>query len=181
MDRVQDAKGLVAEFETVESLIRGIEIMRSHGYRELEAHLPFPSPAVIKALDLRESSVPFLTLVGGLLGMAAGYGIPWWTNAVDYPVNVGGRPDHAVPAFIPLTFETGVLVAGTFAFFGFLWLCRLPSLWHPIMEVEGFHRTTTDRYWLRVEATDGKFGPERTREHLRELDPLRIEAYGDME
>lgn len=176
----ESAKGLVAEFDSVDALVAAIGELRRLGYRELDAHLPFPSDEVVKALDPPKSKVPLLTLVGGLLGMALGYVVPWWTNAVDYPLNVGGRPDNALPAFVPLIFETGVLFAGTFAFFGMLFLCKLPRLWHPIMEVEGFHRTTTDRFWVSIESGDPKFDFDDTTGHLLRLEPIRVERYGGL-
>lgn len=177
---MRDPRGLIAEFETVEELVSGIEELRRLGYRALDAHTPFSSDEVIEALELPRSRVPLIVLIGGLVGMTLGYGIPWLTNVVDYPLNVGGRPNNAVPAFIPLVFETGVLVAATFGFFGFLFLCKLPRLWHPIMDVQGFERATTDRFWLSVSSEDAKFDFERTIDDLLALSPLRVERFGEM-
>lgn len=177
---VSDKQGLVAEFETVEELTEAIKNMRGRGYRDLDAHMPFPADEVIEALELPRSKVPLFVLIGGLVGMTVGYAIPYLTNVVDFPLNVGGRPDNAIPAFVPLVFETGVLFAATFGFFGYLWLCGLPRLWHPILEVEGFERHSTDRFFLNVESTDAQFDFEETTHQLEELSPLRVARYGGL-
>ena len=36
----------------------------------------------------------------------------YWMSAVDYPLNIGGKPSHSWPAFIVITFEMTILFAG---------------------------------------------------------------------
>jgi hypothetical protein len=116
----------------------------------------------------------------GLTGAAVGYLIQFWTKAIDYPINVGGRPDDSAPAFIPITFETAILFGALSTFFGLLWLCRLPRLWHPVFEVEGFERTTTDRFWLCVDRTDPCFSADSLMRKLEDLGALRIVPISDV-
>jgi hypothetical protein len=78
---------------------------------------------------------------------------------VDYPLNVGGRPYHSAPAFIPITFEMAVLFAATAALVSAIVLGGLPRLWHPVFEVDGFERATIDRFWLAVCAGDAAIDP----------------------
>lgn len=166
---------LLAEFPDDGALAAAVRRMHEAGYRRIEVYMPFASDEVMKALGPPKSPIPGLTLFGGLLGATGGYLIQWWTQVIDYPINVGGRPDHAAPAFIPITFETAILFASFFAFFGWLALSGLPKLWLPVFEVPGFESASVDHWWLRVGADDGCFEPERTARELRELEPLRIE------
>jgi hypothetical protein len=112
--------------------------------------------------------------LAGLLGGIASYVIQWYANAYAYPLDIGGRPAHAVPAFIIPTFEGTVLCAAIAAFIGFFVVTRLPQPWHPMFEIDGFERATVDRYWLAVDASDRRGAPDLTLRELRSLSPLRI-------
>jgi hypothetical protein len=68
----------------------------------------------------------------------------------SYPLNVGGRPAHAVPAFLLATFEGTILGASLMAFFGCLVALRLPTLWAPEDEIDGFSRASIDHCWIVV-------------------------------
>jgi len=68
---------------------------------------------------------------------------------VDWPLNVGNRPPHSPPAFIPVTFELGVLFASLSIFFGLLFAYfKFPRVHHPVFEVEEFRSASIDRLWL---------------------------------
>jgi hypothetical protein len=169
-------RGLLVQFEGAEALASAVRALRDQGYERLEAHTPFPAHEVEQAMDPKKPPIPALALLGAALGGTGAYLLQWWTQAVDYPVNVGGRPDHAAPSFMLITFETAILFAALFTFVGFLVMCRLPRLWRPIFEVEGF--STIDGWWLAVDAADGRFDPEATEGVLQALSPVRIERFG---
>ena len=146
---------VLAEFDTADALDRAVEALRRDGYTRIDTWTPYPSKRLVKMLP--ESIVPYLMLVGGLLGGGFGYLLQWWVNVRAYRIDVGGRPLHAAPAFIPITFESAVLAASLTGFFGLLWASRLPRLYHPLFEVEGFERASVDRFWLGVDDTDPHF------------------------
>src|SRR3954466_13721439 len=146
--------GLLAEFQSADALAAGVGALRALGYRDVEIYSPFPLPDVEPELELRRSRLPKFVFAGGLLGAILGYGIQWYADVWIYPLRVGGRPVHAVPAFIPATFEATVLGAAFAAFFGLLIALRLPALWHSVFEVDGFERASVDRFWLAVGARD---------------------------
>lgn len=169
------APGMLAEFASAAEALRAARRLRELGYRSLDLHAPYELPGADAALGLaRPRILPRLVLVFGLLGAASGYLVQWWTNAVDYPIVVGGRPFHALPAFVPITFEMGVLAGAFAALFGWIVTARLGRLWQPVFEVEGFERASDDRFWLAVGDDDPRFAPARTRADLAPLDPLRI-------
>jgi len=117
---------------------------------------------------------------GGVLGALLGYGIQWYADVRAFPVAVGGRPLHPVPAFIPATFEATVLCAALTAFVGVLVALRLPALWHPVFEVRGFERTSADRYWVQVGGNDPLFDPEHTQADLAALGVVRVVPVPEM-
>jgi hypothetical protein len=122
----------------------------------LDIHSPYPLHGADEALGLRRSTVPLVALVAGVTGAFTGYFIQWYMVAHDWPLNVGNRPPHSAPAFIPVTFELGVLFAALAIFFGLLFAYfRFPRVHHPLFEVEAFRSASIDALWLSAEV-DGK-------------------------
>ncbi|HEX5385686.1 MAG TPA: DUF3341 domain-containing protein [Gemmatimonadales bacterium] len=174
MKRRRLAHGLMAEFRGPDELVAAVAALRALGYRELETFTPFAVPGLTERLGLPWPALPKFVLLGGILGGIAGYLIQWYSDVVAYVQIVGGRPAHAVPAFIPATFEATVLGASLTAFFGLYFVLGLPALWHPVFEVEGFDRASDDRFWLAVSAEDPIYDRERTGQALAALGPLRV-------
>lgn len=171
-------RGLLAEFDSSEACSRAIPVLREHGLGRLDVYMPYPAKEIQKALGARPSPLPRYVLLAGCLGAVVGYLILWYTNVFDYPINVAGRPDHAVPAFIPISFETLVLFAGCAAFVGALWLGGLPRLYHPLDEVEGFTRVSVDRFVLAVDAANEGFDAAEASAILGALGALSVRPLG---
>ena len=108
--------GLLAEFETADELIVACRQTREAGYTVAEAYSPYPLPEAAEALGRRKTGVAFTTFLGGLVGGAAAFFMQYWAAAIDYPINVGGRPLNSWPSWIPITFELTVLTASFSAF-----------------------------------------------------------------
>jgi Protein of unknown function (DUF3341) len=161
--------GLMAEFESVDSLLRAAERTQAAGYTKKDAFSPFPIHGLAEALGFRERSVAPIVLAGGLAGLAAGWGLEYWTSVIDYPMNVGGRPYNAWVNFIPPAFETTILFASFAAVIGMLTLNGLPRPYHPVFNVKRFERASQDTFFLVIEATDPKFDLENTRAFLTGL------------
>ena len=171
--KAENLFGLAAEFERHEELFRAAEQAYAHGYRRMDGFAPFNVEGLANALGKR-NWIPLLVLVGGIIGGIGAYYMQWYANVVDYPINIGGRPLHSWPAFIPITFELTVLCAGLTAFFGSLALSGLPRPYHPMFNLPEFERASQDRFFLCIEARDAIFDPKRTRDFLQSLKPLQI-------
>lgn len=156
----------IAEFDSPERFRNAVERVVERGVPIEEACTPYEIPGLAALLKKRHTKIPRIAFLGGLLGAIAAYWIEWYTDVIDYPLNAGGRPPHAVPSFIFITFETLVLISALSIFFGFFILLGLPRYYHPLWAVPGFERVTTDRFWLVVDTAD---------EHAFEgLEPLRV-------
>lgn len=161
--------GLLAEFDSTEALLVATRQAYEKGYRKMDAYAPFPIEGLSEALGFHRTRLPLLVFIGGVLGCVGGYYLQYYTSVIDYPLNVGGRPLHSWPAFIPITFEMTILVAGLFAVLGMLALNGLPMPYHPVFNVERFALATRDRFFLCIEATDPLFDREQTRKFLEGL------------
>ena len=166
--------GMLAEFDNSEDLVAATRRARHAGYRKMDAYTPFPVEELNEALELGPTGVPTIVLVGGILGALLGYSLQYYISVIDYPINVGGRPLHSWPAFIPVTFETTVLLAGLFAVLGMLALNGLPMPYHPVFNAANFSLASQDRFFLCIEADDPAFDQTETRRFLDELKPRRI-------
>ncbi len=163
--------GLMAEFRTAEQILEATRRARQEGYRQMDAYTPYTVEGLAEELDLPRTRVPFVVLMGGLVGAAIGFFMQYWSMAVDYPLNVGGRPHNSWPVFIPVTFELMVLVAAFAAILGMFFLNGLPQPYHPVFNVARFARASQDRFFLCIEALDPLFDLERTRQFLAGLHP----------
>jgi hypothetical protein len=168
--------GLLAEFRTAEELTAAARAVCEAGYRRVEAYSPHPVEGLADALGFKRTRLPLIVLVGGICGGLAGYALQWWTTVVAYPLNIGGRPLHSWPAFIPVTFELTILGASLAAVLGMLALNGLPRPHHPLFNVPDFSLASQNRFFLCVEATDAKFDPKSTTEFFQQLGASKVTA-----
>ena len=98
----------------------------------------------------------------------------WFSATIHYPINVGGRPLHSWPAFMPVTFELTVLFAAFAAVLGMLALNGLPRPYHPVFNVPGFALASRNRFFLCIQSNDPLFDPEGTKEFLESLQPKDV-------
>lgn len=172
--------GLMAEFDRPERLIEAVRRAREAGFERVDAHTPFPIEGLAEQLGFHDQRVPWLTLLGGIVGAAVGYGLQVYTNQA-FPLDIGNRPLVAPPAFMLITFELMVLGAVLFAIVAMLVFNHLPRLNHPLFDVDSFRLASTDKFFLVVLSNDPRFDRRRTRAFLRSLDPVRIDLVGQTE
>jgi hypothetical protein len=138
--------GLMAEFDSVDALFAATRRARLAGYREMDAYTPYAVEGLAEELGEGKTRVPVVVLIGGLVGAGAGFLMQYWSMAVDYPFNAGGRPLNSWPAFIPIAFEMMILVASISAFLSMLFMNDLPRPHHPLFNVPQFARASQDRF-----------------------------------
>jgi hypothetical protein len=164
---------VAAEFATPEALLHAIlELNGTDAW--LEAYTPYPLHEVEHALGFPRSRIPYWVFAAGLVGACFAYAFQWWMAAVDYPVDVGGLPASSGPAFVPITFETMVLFASLTAFVAVLVCARLPSLWHPVFEIEGFESASINRFWLTLRRREARLDVPVLKRRLEEVGALRV-------
>ncbi len=173
--------GLLAEYDNPDALVVAITKAKEAGYTKIDGYTPYGVAEVADALGFKHSEMGTVMLCGGLVGASCGFIMMWWANAIDYPVNIGGRASLDMwewlkgwPSFIPITFETGILTCALSGLFGLLAVCGLPRPHHPLFNVPQFAGVSRDRFVLVVEAADPKFDAAATKDFLLGLQPLSV-------
>src|SRR5215471_13735450 len=170
MAEVHKLYGVMAEFESPTAVVEAARRAYSAGYRRMDAFSPYPIEELTEALGIKHTKLPLIVLIGGISGCLGGYGLCYWVSAMVYPLNIGGRPLHSWPVFIPVTFECTILLAALSAVFGMLALNGLPQPYHPVFNVERFALASRNTFFLCIEARHPNFDRVRTREFLSELE-----------
>ena len=165
--------GLMAEFDSPTALVAAARRAREAGYRKMDAYSPFPIEELSEVLHQRDR-LPLVVLIGGIVGGASGFLFQYWASAIDYPINVGGRPLLSWPSFIPVTFEMTILVAAFAAVLGMLGLNGLPMPYHPVFNVPRFEYASRNRFFLCIESADPLFNKEATGKFLESLEPREV-------
>ena len=168
--------GLLAEFDTAQSLLDAAGRVHSAGYVRTDAFSPMPIHGLAETLGFREHLVPKIILAGGLTGLISGYALQYWTQVIAYPMNIGGRPTLSWVAWIPPMFEMTILFAALSAVFGMIALNGLPRPYHPVFNAPRFNLASQDKFFLVIEASDPKFHPDETRAFLNGLNPREVVA-----
>src|ERR1700724_2595250 len=166
--------GVMAEFDSAQALVDAAHATHQAGYRKIDAYSPFPIEGLAEEIGFHRDEVPLVVLIGGIIGGLTGYIMQYWMSAVDYPLNIGGKPAHSWPPFIVITFEMTILFAGISAVFGMLALNGLPMPYHPVFNIARFALASRNRFFLCIEATDRRFGLEETRKFLEALHPRSV-------
>lgn len=160
---------IMGNFKNPDTLLQAVREVRSRGYRFFEVYTPYPVHGLEHAMGLRRSKLPYISFAGGVLGLVTALLLQWWTGAVDYRLNIGGKPFFAWEFSVPVDFELTVLFTAFATVIGFLVLCRLPRWYSDYQHDPGFRAATDDTFVLAVESRDALFSLDETRALLERL------------
>lgn len=155
--------GMLAEFANPADTYHAAEKMRDAGYRNWDVYAPFPIHGIDEAMGLKTSRLPLMAGVIGLSGAGLGFLFQYWVSVYGYSTIVQGKPSGAWEAFIPVTFEIGILFTAFTCILGMLAFNTLPMWYHPLLKKQRFLRVSDDRFIICVESKDPSFDPQKTR------------------
>jgi hypothetical protein len=175
---VTPAYGTVGIFDTPGAILAAAAELRDSGYKQIDALTPFPVHGMERALGLRPSVMPWISLAGAIFGLA---GMFWLSHYVswDYPFNISGKPVFSWQAYVPLYFELMVLFCAFATFFGLWGLLKLPTYWHPTMTHPRFAEVTDDHFMILVESRDEQYDSAKVKALLEKLgahDVLEVQS-----
>jgi len=160
--------GLIATFETAPGLYRAAERVRDAGYKNWDCITPLPVHGLDKAMGLKRSIVPRISLLGGITGFCTGMSMIWWTGAWDYPLIVGGKPYFSPMFAFPISYELTILFTAFATIGGMFFLNGLPMHYHPVLKYKNIRRGMDDLFFIVIEAHDPRFNLANTKALLEQ-------------
>jgi hypothetical protein len=162
---------LAATFSDADCLVDAVRVLRRERFRIYDVYSPFPIHGLDKAMGIRRTKLPRITLVAALTGLVVALTFQFYAAVLDWPMNVGGKPDNSTLAFVPISFELMVLFAGLSTVAAFLLRARLFPGQRPKLAVEGL----TDDVFALVLRQREDLDIERAREVLADCGANAIE------
>jgi hypothetical protein len=165
---------MAAQFRNATALLDAATKLRDAGYTTLDAYTPYPVHGMVRAIGMKRSPQPWITLIGAILGLGLAIFMQFYLMGWYYPTIVQGKQFTSWEAFVPIMFEMMVLFSAFFTVFGMLGLCGLPRYWHPLDQYNPLARAVDDGFILSVEAKDSQYDAARTRTLLVQLGGYNI-------
>ena len=165
---------LIATFNTAPDLYHAAEKVRDAGYKNWDCLTPFPVHGLDKAMGLRRSIVPRISLAGGITGFCTGMTMIWWTGAYDYQLTVGGKPLFSPMFAFPISYELTILFTAFATIGGMFFLNGLPMHYHPVLKYDQIKRGMDDTFFIVIEARDPRFNLANTRTLLEQAGSSEI-------
>jgi len=167
-------KGMLAVFDHPEKFLKAVEKVRRLKIEYMDAYTPFALHGIEHAMGLKRSWIPWATLFLGVSGWCLAFLFQAWTSAVDWPINIGGKPYVSWPAFIPISFEGMVLISGVLTSVVLFVACRLPNLTKPVFDP----RFTDDHFGLLVEKMDPHYNESELQKVFKECEAKEVRSVG---
>lgn len=155
--------GLIATFDNAPAVYHAAEQVRDAGYRNWDCITPFPVHGLDKAMGVKRSIVPRISLTGGIIGFCTGMTMIWWTGGYDYPLIVGGKPLFSPMFAFPVSYELTILFTAFATIIGMFLVNRLPMHYHPVLKYDNIRRGMDDQFFIVIEARDPRFNLANTK------------------
>ncbi|RYF45307.1 MAG: DUF3341 domain-containing protein [Chitinophagaceae bacterium] len=139
-------KFVVGSFEEESVLFNGVKKVRKAGYKLHDVYTPFPIHGLDHVMGLRDTSIHTAGFLYAIFGTSTALSCMTWIFTKDWPLNIGGKPHFALPAWIPITFEFTVLCACVGMVLTFCYICQLA----PFVKKHHFHARATDDLMVMV-------------------------------
>ncbi len=162
--------GIAGIFLDEKSILEAARKTRSAGFTKFDAISPYPIHGMEEACDIKRSWIPYVTFTAGMTGLVSGFLLTWWTSAVDWPLNVGGKPYFSLPAFIPIIFELTILFAALSSVGALFYACGIPRLDPPVIDPD----LTSHKFAIFVPENDTGYNASKIESLFRELGAVEV-------
>lgn len=149
--------GMAAIFDSEANVLKAAHKVRDAGFTKFDAITPYPVHGMEEACGITRSWIPYVTFALAIIGLVSGLLLTWWTSAVNWPINVGGKPMFSLPAFIPIVFELTILFAAHGSVATLLIACGLPKVNPPIIDKD----LTCSKFAIFIPNDDNGYDEQR--------------------
>ena len=153
-----------------DTFLNAAKELKKRGYQNFSAITPCPVHGLEDILSIKRSWIPWVTFLFSLTGCLFGLWFTWWTSAVSWPLNVGGKPFWSLPAFIPVIFELTILFGALSSVAALLYTCGLPSLNPPILHKD----LSSHKFALFFKLKDTQYSIEELKKAFNELNAEQV-------
>jgi hypothetical protein len=167
--------GVAGIWHDDEALLKAAAQVRDSGYKKFDAITPFPVHGMEEAVGIRRSWIPWVTFAMGATGLLSGLALTYWTSAVSWPINVGGKPFFSGPAFVPIMFELTILFAALSSVATLIIVCGLPKIDPPIIDPD----LTSHKFALFIPDTEANYDVARAEQLLRSLGAVEVKRIAE--
>lgn len=157
--------GIAGIFDSEAAVLKAVRELRAQGFEKFDAISPFPVHGMEEAHGIKRSWIPYVTFVAGITGLTLGLLLTWWTSAVNWPINVGGKPMFSLPAFIPIMFELTILLAALCSVGALFYACGIPAIDPPVIDPD----LTSHRFAVFIPSDDKNYDEGKIEGMLRGL------------
>jgi hypothetical protein len=145
-------KFVVGVFDDEALLFPAVRRIRRSGYKLHDVYTPYPLHGLDREMGLRDTSLHTAGFIYGMAGTTIALAFMTWVFTKDWPLNIGGKPHFALPAWVPIIFEFTVLMSAVGMVLTFCYVCQLA----PFVRKHHFHaRSTDDKFVVVVDLSSG--------------------------
>lgn len=166
--------GVIATFETPVAVYHAAEQVRDAGYKNWDVIAPCPIHGLDKAMGLKRSIVPRISLAGGITGFCTGMSLIWFADKFDYPLIVGGKPLFSPLFAFPVSYELTILFTAFATIIGMFIVNGLPMHYHPVLKYPKIARGMDDLFFIVIETRDPRFNAANTKALLQQAGGTEI-------
>lgn len=162
--------GIAGIWEEEHLILKAAAKARELGFQKFEAISAYPVHGMEEACGIKRSWIPYVTFIAGVVGMLAGLLLTWWTSAVNWAINVGGKPFFSLPAFIPIIFELTILFAALASVVALFVACRMPRMNPPNIDPD----LSCHKFAIFIPHNDVNYDESRIEKMFRELGATEV-------
>ena len=170
--RAKGRKGLAGIWLDEKGFVDAARKTRESGVKKLEAVSPYPVHGIDEAVGIPRSYIPYITFIAGISGCGFGVWFTWWTSAVDWAVNIGGKPMWSLAAFIPVIFECTILFAALVSVAAMIVINGLPKVDPPVIDPD----LTSHKFAIFVPEDDPGFDTAKIEQLFRSLGAVDVKS-----
>lgn len=169
---------VLASFGREADLLDAVRAVQQRQWSIVDVFAPYAVHGLEEALGWRRSRLPVACFLGGALGLGVAMWFQFWTTTQDWPMNVGGRPWNSLPAFVPVAFESMVLLAGFGLVFAWLFRCGLYPGKKALLPAPGL---TDDRFALLIRGPGSAAEADAVRQVFADCHAVGVEEQKESE